>query len=274
MLNRTALASVLVAAAVVTAPAQWLNYPTHGIPRDAQGQPVLTGPAPKTASGVPDLSGLWSPAQTRLEGSGKGFPNAAGQELRSVFFDVNWGVKDGLPYQPWAARLAAQRKASDGRGTPETQCLPNSVIQKDGGPGAIHMKKFVQTPELLIILHERNVEFRQIFLDGRPLPKDPNPSWNGYSVGHWDGDTLVVETIGFREDTWLDFFGSPLTEMGKVTEKFRRPSLGTLQTEITIDDPKAYTKPWTVRLDQSLMVDTDLLEYVCLENERDLAHMK
>jgi hypothetical protein len=254
--------------------AQWLTYPTAGIPRDAQGRPVLTGPAPRTSQGVPDLSGLWSSGQTRLVGTGKGFENGAGRELRSVFFDANWGVKDGLPYQPWAATLAARRKSSDGEGTPETRCLPNSLIQKDGGPGAIHMKKMVQTSGLLIILHERNVEFRQIFLDGRPLPKDPNPSWNGYSVGHWENDTLVVETVGFREDTWLDFFGSPLTEAGRITERFQRPTFGTMVVEITVDDPKAYTKPWTITLDQRLVADTDLLEYVCLENERDSLHLK
>jgi hypothetical protein len=266
------VAALIAGASVVSG--QWLSYPTRGIPRDGQGRPVLTGPPPKTPQGVPDFSGLWSAAQTRREGTGKGFLNGAGQELRSVFFDVNWGVKGGLPYQPWAAALAGRRKASDGQGTPETGCLPNSVIQKDGGPGAIHMKKMVQTPDLLIILHERNVEFRQIFLDGRPLPKDPNPSWNGYSVGHWENDTLVIETVGFREDTWLDFYGNPLTEAGKITERLRRPTFGTMVVEITVDDPKAYSKPWTITLDQYLVADTELLEYVCLENERDSSHVR
>jgi hypothetical protein len=166
-----------------------------------------------------------------------------------------------------------QRKAEDGRGTPDTKCLPLSLVQKDGGPGIVHMKKIVQTPAVLVILYERNMEFRQIFLDGRPLPPDPNPAWNGYSVGHWEGDTLVVQTTGFRDGAWADFYGSPLTEAAKVTERFRRSDYRTLEVDLTVDDPKAYTRPWTVKIDSFLMADTDLLEYVCLENERDSAHL-
>jgi hypothetical protein len=253
---------------------QWLQYPTAGVPRLPDGSVNYNAPPPKLASGEPDLSGLWSAGQTRVVGQGTDFSNAAGQNLRSVFFDAAWGVEGGVPYQPWAAELVRRRKAEWGRDTPETHCLPNSILQKDGGPGAIHAKKFVHTPGLLIMLYERNVEYRQIFLDGRPLPADPNPSWNGYSTGRWDGDTLVVETNGFRDETWLDFYGSPLTEAGKVTERIRRPTYGQLEIELTLDDPRAYTRPWTVRIDQYLAVDTELLEYVCLENERDMAHLR
>ena len=134
------------------------------------------------------------------------------------------------------------------------------------------LKKIVQVSGLVIILSERNATYRQIFTDGRPLPADPNPSWNGNSSGKWDGDTLVVRTNGFRNDSWLDSGGSPLTEAGTVTEKFRRPNFGHLEVEITVDDPKAYTAPWTIRLNQPIVVDTDLLDYICLENERDSRH--
>jgi len=129
-------------------------------------------------------------------------------------------------------------------------------------------------PGALIILTERNIQYRVIFMDGRPLPTDPNPTWNGYSTAKWDGDTLVVETNGFRDDLWLDAAGNPLTNEGKMTERIRRPNFGTLEVEITINDPKAYTKPWTVKINQPLVLDSELLDYYCLENERDAVHMR
>jgi hypothetical protein len=135
------------------------------------------------------------------------------------------------------------------------------------------MKKFVQTPGLLIILNEFNANYRQIFLDGRPLPEDPQPTWNGYSTGKWDGDTLVVQSNGYRDDQWLDGNGSPLTSTAKVTERFRRPQFGKLEIEVTVDDPKSYTRPFTATVYQDLMVDTDLLDAVCAENEKDVQHL-
>jgi hypothetical protein len=125
----------------------------------------------------------------------------------------------------------------------------------------------------VVFLAERNASYRQIFTDGRPLPKDPNPSWNGYSTGHWEGDTLVVASNGFQSGQWLDRAGSPLTERGRITEKFRRPDYGTLEIEMTIDDPEAYTRPWTIQLKQEIVLDTELLDYICLENEKDSAHL-
>jgi len=135
------------------------------------------------------------------------------------------------------------------------------------------MKKIVQTPGLVLILNEYNKTYRQIFTDGRPLPKDPQPAWDGYSIGKWDGDTLVVETTGFRDGIWLDAFGDPLTDAAKVTERFHRVDYGHLEIELTVDDPKAYTKPWTIKLPQLLAINTDLLDYICLENEKDLRHL-
>jgi hypothetical protein len=134
-------------------------------------------------------------------------------------------------------------------------------------------RKLIQMPGLVVILSERDVTFRQIFIDGRPLPKDPNPSFNGYSVGRWEGDTLIVDTIGFRDGIWLDRKGSPLTDAGRMTERFRRTNFGNLEIEVTIDDSKAYTKPWTIKLHQLLVPDTDLLEYYCQDNEKDTAHI-
>jgi hypothetical protein len=137
-----------------------------------------------------------------------------------------------------------------------------------------HLLRFVQTPGLFTVLNEWNASYRLVFTDGRPLPDDPQPSWQGYSTAKWSGDTLVVDTIGMRDDTWIDWNGSVLTETAKVREEFRRPDFGHLEIRVTVDDPKAYTKPWTVMIKERLIVDTDLVEEVCLENERSLEHMK
>jgi hypothetical protein len=153
---------------------------------------------------------------------------------------------------------------------PTSFCLPIGIVR-------LHtmalLKKIVQTPGLLVILNEHNATYRQIFTDGRPLPLDPNPSWVGYSTGRWDGDTLVVQSTGFRDGLWLDANGSPLTEGARITEKFRRVSYGQLQIDVTVDDLKAYSAPWTVRLNQFLALDTDLVDYICHENEKDLPHL-
>ena len=245
--------------------AQWLNYPTPGVPRLANGKPNLTAPAPRISDGKPDLSGIWGWEDNR-PCPPDGCPDIrVGQE----FINIGWSLKGGLPYQPWAADLVKKRRAVNSMDDPQSHCLPRGAlrIHTDG-----LLKKFTQVPGLLVILTERNAGFRQIFTDGRPLPADPNPSWNGYSSGRWEGDTLVVQSIGFRDDLWLDAGGSPLTEAGKVTERFRRPSFGTLEIEITVDDSKAYTASWTIKLKQPIVLDTDLMDYICLENEKDSAH--
>jgi hypothetical protein len=136
-----------------------------------------------------------------------------------------------------------------------------------------YYKRIFMQADRMIILTERNMQYRQIFMDGRPLPQDPNPTWNGYSTAKWDGDTLVVETIGFKDDLWLDAVGNPLTNAGRMTERIRRPNYGKLEVEITIDDSSVYTAPWTVKLNQPLVLDSELLDYYCLENERDWVHM-
>jgi hypothetical protein len=231
--------------------AQWLNQPTAGMPRTAEGVPNLAAPAPKSADGKPDLSGLW-----RL-GLAMGY-------AANITADLAAG-----DIQPWAAALSRQRLEDFGKDDPEiTGCLP-------GGPRHITrpgLAKIIQTPVLIAILYE-DLSYRQIFLDGRPLPPDPNPSWMGYSVGRWDGDTLIVETSGFNDRTWLDFAGHPHSEALRITERYRRRDFGHMDLQVTLDDPKVYAKPWTLVAGGSLAPDTELLEYVCAENEKDRAHL-
>jgi hypothetical protein len=179
-------------------------------------------------------------------------------------------LSGGLPYLPWAAALVKERTAQFGRDDPVGFCKP---------PGAVRFltfppfRKFVQLPGLFIILSERDVTYRQIFTDGRALPSDLTPTPNGYSVGRWDGDSLLVQTAGFRDGTWLDRNGSPMTDAAKMTERFRRVNYGRLEVDLTIDDPKAYARPWTVTLRQQVVLDTELMDYHCTDNEKDAAHM-
>jgi hypothetical protein len=186
------------------------------------------------------------------------------------FVNIGWSLKGGLPYQPWAAELTKQRTIENRLHDPMSKCLPPGIVR-------LHthalMRKMVQTPTLVAILNEQSVWYRQIMLDGRPLPADPVPTWNGYSVGHWEGDTLVVVSNGFRDDLWLDANGSPMTSAAKITERFRRPDFGHLEIALTVDDPKAYTRPWTVTLKQTIVANSDLLDYVCQENEKDVPHL-
>ena len=179
-------------------------------------------------------------------------------------------VKDRLPYQPWAADLVKERSAQLGKDDPVGFCRP---------PGALRIltfpppRKFIQLPGLVVILSERDVTYRQLFADGRPLPGDPNPSWNGYSTGKWEGDTFVVDTNGFQDGIWLDRKGSPMTDAARVTERFRRVNYGRLEIEVTVNDPKAYTRPWSITLNQRIVLNTELLDYFCLDNEKDAKHL-
>ena len=262
--------------------AQWPDYKTPGVPRMADGKQDLKGPTPRTADGKPDLSGIWQ--YTRPPGTPPPAPAptpasqtaAAGGDIipaavrTSQFWNLGASFKDGLPFQPWAAELHRQRVASNSDDNPDAHCLPLGVMQlhTHGQP-----RKMIQTPGVIAIIYEANSGLRQIFTDGRPLPKDAEPWWYGYSVGKWDGDALVVESTNFRDLGWLDVEGSPLTESGKIIERFRRPDYGHLEIEVTIDDPKAYTKPWTVKVYQRILPDTELIEFVCQENERDAKHL-
>ena len=283
-----------VALVVILAPtiaAQWPAYPTPNVPKTPEGKPDLTGPAPKTADGHPDFSGIWT--NNRGQRGARGGAAAAGGAARggaatpappaptpaaptsgpplASFGNVGSGFSDGLPFQPWASDLVKKRMADNSKDNPDAHCLPMGFMQfhTHGQP-----RKIVQTPGVMVMIFEPNHGLRQIFTDGRTLPNkdDVQPWWYGYSVGKWQGDTMVVETTGFldNEPLWLDVRGSPLTNAAKVTEKFRRPNFGTLEIEVTVDDPKAYTKPWTVKVDQRIMLDTELIEFIC--EDRDATH--
>jgi hypothetical protein len=231
-------------------PAQWLNRPTPGIPRTADGKPNLSAPAPRAADGKPDLSGLW--------GMNAGPYGNIATDLKS----------DDI--QPWADALQKQRAASFNRDDPaQFECLPQGPRANLYAP---EMEKFIQTPGVLVILIE-DLTYRQVYLDGRELPTDADPSFMGYSVGHWEGDTLVVQTAGFKDRTWLDMAGHPHTEALKVTERFHRQDFGHMEISETIDDPKAFNKAFTITVKAELVPDTEILEYVCAENERDHRHL-
>jgi hypothetical protein len=241
--------SLILTAVATTAAAQWLNYRAPGIPRLPDGKPNLSASTPRMPDGRPDLSGLWK----IVRGDKYSLNVAADLKLDEI--------------QPWARALARRQMEEQGDGV---KCLP-------GGPqvgGIITLYKLVQTPGLMIILHEAGTgdAFRQVFLDGRELPKDPTPSWYGYSVGRWDGDSLVIDTIGFNDRTVLDAFRHPHTEGLHITERLRRRDFGHIELQQTYDDAGAYARPWTITLNLELAPDDEILEYFCNENERDLVH--
>jgi hypothetical protein len=189
----------------------------------------------------------------------------------ATFFNIAQNIPGGAPLQPWAAEVLKKRMGDNMKDNPDAHCLPLGLMQLHLHP---QPRKIIQTPNLIVILYEAQAGVRQIFMDGRSSPPaDVQPWWYGYSVGHWDGDTLVVTTTGFRDDVWLDVDGTPLTNTGRMIERFTRPNYGTLDIEITIDDPHVFTKPFTVKVTQRIMADTDLIEFICNENERSDAHL-
>jgi len=239
---------------LVTTPhldAQWVKLPTPGAPRTADGKVDLRGPAPRTADGKPDLSGMWL-AEAKFN-----------RDLAADF-------KGEVPMTAWGKALYDERRANDSRDDPDTYCLPDGVPRIAAAGGL--PSRIVQTPAMLTILHERGL-FRQIFMDGRTLQKNPDPTWMGYSTGAWEGDTLVVRSTGFNAKTWLDDVGHPHSESLNVIERYRRPDYGHLRLDITVEDEKAYTRPWTVTQELRLDPTGDLIEYVCNENERDAKHI-
>ncbi len=245
-----AAATMILSVIPMPAAAQWLHHKTPGIPRTKDGKADLSAPAPRLPDGKPDLGGIW------LVPGLKYLINIAA-DLKEV------------PFQPWAAAEYKRRMETRGKDDPNNFCLPSGIPEKDA---VTSPWKIVQTPDLIVILYESRTIYRQIFMDGRPLPDDPNPTWQGYSVGHWDGDTLVVETAGSNGKAWLDTNGHPVTDALKVTERYHRKDFGHMDLQITIDDPKAYTKPWTVTENPVLQPDDELLEYICEENNRDVGH--
>ena len=243
--------SLCVAAILFAAPAfaQWLDRKTPGIPRTPDGKPDLTAPAPRK-DGHPDLSGIWMVPGLKY------------------LINIAADLKD-VPFQPWAAAEYQRRRDTRGKDDPNNFCLPSMIPEK---VAVTSPWKIVEIPGEVIILYESRTIFRQIFTDGRPLPKDPNPTWQGYSVGHWDGDDFVVESNGFNGKGWLDTNGHPVTDALHVTERYHRKDFGHMDVAITIDDPKAYTRPWTIHENPELQPDTELLEYICEENNKDVGH--
>jgi hypothetical protein len=269
-------ASVLLLAACCGAQAQWLNYPTPGTPRTRDGKPDLTAPVPRAAGGKPDLSGVWQVEPTPAD------------ELNRLFGDLSAEnvLGDSLAaYSKYLVNILADFKPSDAPLRPEfadrvrqgakevyplTRCLPV------GPPGDLLVPgpfKIVQTPELILIRNEYENSLRQIYTDGRKPPADPDPLWLGYSVGKWDGDTLQVDTVGFNDKGWLDGMDHPRSEALHLVERFHRRDFGHLDVQVTIDDPKVYTKPFSVKFTELLLPDSDVTEYFCNENEKDRPHI-
>ena len=268
-----ALAALLAGAA--TLPAQWPEHRTEG-PRTEAGELDLKAPAPKMRDGHPDLSGLWQPMRPgRGNGNGRGRGPAApvrapGEPPAAQFGDLGAGFEKGLPYTEWGRQTRDQRKANNSKDNPDAHCRPLGLMQLHTHP---FEKKIVQGQGAIVIMYNANNDVRQILTNGQTLPEvGPQlaPWWYGYSVGKWEGDTLVVTTVGFRDDVWLDVNGSPLTGTGKMVERFTRLNFGTLQIDVTIEDPKAYTEPFTVRVMLQLMPNTELFESVC--EDRDAGH--
>jgi hypothetical protein len=293
-------ASAVIVACTAAISAQWPKFTETGVPRDKQGRVVMDAPAPRTADGKPDLTGHWlradpEPLPPEIAGivgdregqGGRGgrppgipleptvapFPPDPKSPPVATFFELGGNIKGGLPFTPWAAAIRKTRQAADAKDNPDANCMPMGITQFHMQP---QPRKIIQTPKVTLILYEANYGLRTIYTDGRKLPPqgEPQPFWYGYSVGRWEGDTFVVETNNLRGaedgpfDGWLDVRGSPYSQQAKFTERFRRPMFGKLEIDITVDDPKSYTKPFTVRINQRVTVDEEMIEFVCNENQQ------
>lgn len=247
-------ATLIFCLTITPAMAQWSNVRTRGVPRTGEGKVDMSAAAPRTSQGKPDLSGIWQ------------------ADKDSANEDLSDGLKNDFPIQPWAEELAKKRQARAAADIPTASCLPAGIPLLTISSAAYPLK-IVQQPDLIVILYEWFGEVRQVFLDGRTVPANPNPTWLGYSTAWWDGDTLVVDTTGFNGKAWLDAAGHPATEALRIVERYQRRDVGHLDVTLRIDDVKAYTRPWVVTLHLHLLPDTELLEFVCNENERDLRHL-
>src|ERR1700730_8347277 len=272
------LVALISSSASNGANAQWLNYPTPRSPRTPDGKTNLTAPAPRV-NGKPDLSGIWLAEATPLDELTRLFGDLAplsvpGDDARTFskyIFNILADFKrDEEPIQTEAAAVFRQRAPGAGKDFPTSHCLPAGV------PTALMIPipfKIIRTPGLIAMLFEGDNTIRQIYTDGRKHPADPFPLWLGYSVGKWEGDTLVVETVGFNDKSWLDATGHPHSDALHVVERFRRRDFGHLDVQVTIEDPKMYTRPFAITFTELLQPDTDILELFCNENEKDRAHL-
>jgi hypothetical protein len=251
---KAGLIAVLVVISSGALAAQWLGHNTPGIPRTADGKPNLAAPAPRTQDGKPDLTGLWAKSSVKY--------------ARNVAADLK--PEDLRP----ATRETVEAHREDlGKDGMQVRCLPlGPAYATSGDSTGSEMMRIIQTPQLIVMLNP-DLTYRQIWMDGRKLETTPNPSWMGYSVGRWEGDMLVVESFGFHPGTWLDRDGHPHTDQLRLTERYRRPTFGKLETDVTFDDPGAYAKPWTVKVVSDYAPDTEMLEWVCNEGAgRSLVH--
>ncbi len=277
MRNRNVWILIALAAAPAFVHAQWLDHRTPGIPRSPDGKPNLSARTPRAADGRPNLSGLWQTDSAPPEVLARLIPdatNGSGEEPLSRYF-INilsdFPTEEAAPIRPAAAAQFLQRAKDFSHVSPLSHCLPEGMPLVEMAPAPY---KIIQTPGLTFMLYERDTTFRQVYTDGRKLPDDPQPSWLGYSVGKWDGDTLVVETTGFNDRGWLDARGHTHSEALRLTERFHRPDFGHMEVQLTIDDPRTYTRPFSVKIKQRLLPDTDLLESYCAENEKDSHHLE
>ena len=273
--NRATVKMWLVVAVLASSvSAQWLGYPASGTPRSRDGSPNLTAKAPRASNGKPDLSGVWHVEPTslaemkRLFGAGVDTLEVPGMEVDTISkYAVNILLDfkpEDAPMRPETAAMLGPNKGYVGGCAPIGIPLTYLVSEPD---------EIVQTPRQIVMMFESDGTHRQIHTDGRPLPKDPEPTWLGYSVGNWEGDTLVVETIGFNNRTVLDVIGHPHSDALRIVERYYRRDFGHMDVEVTFDDPKMYTKPFSIKFTQTLLADSDVLETICTENEKDLAHI-
>jgi hypothetical protein len=278
-MRTTIVAAILCTGAVISGHAQWLNHPTAGVPKK-DGKPNMSAPAPRTADGKPDLSGVWTTDSTPSEEMTRLFPGldalaVPGDDprfLHKYFMNVFADIKPAdTPLSPQGAKIFLPRATTMSRDVPTSHCLPAGVPMGDLLPAP---RRFIQLPGLLVILYDGINPQRMIYTDGRKHVADPLPTWMGYSVGTWDGDTLVVDSRGFNDRTWLDAFGHPRTESMHIVERIRRRDFGHIDVQMTFDDSGAYTKPFSIQFTQTLQPNMDILEGVCAENERDRAHLQ
>ena len=280
MFKKIAFVSMFAAAAVVAGQAQWLDYPVPGVPRLPNGKVNMTAKPPRTRDGRPDLSGVWQTELATAEEIARRSDAVAnalvvpGDDFRTwnrYFLNILADfTPEDAPMRPEARRLL-ERNIPARAESPSVRCLPQSIPRTDLMSYAPF--KMIQTPDQITVLYELDNTFRQIHTDGRKLPVNPQPTWGGYSVGRWEGDTLVVDVGGFNDRGWLDSMGHPRSEALRIQERFHRRDFGHMDLTVTIDDPVMYTKPFTVKATEVLLPDSDVLETVCNENEKDRAHL-
>jgi hypothetical protein len=281
MSDRIVRIAFLFGAIVACTQGQWLNYPAPGSPRTRDGKANLTAKAPRAWDGKPDLSGVWHVEYASVEENRRLFGDSVDEfavpgddpgtfSKYSLNILIDFKPEDS-PMRPGTAELLKQNVAKRATDAPTLRCLPQGVPRAE--LFNYQPFKIIQAPGQMTVLYEMDNAYRQIYTDGRKLPVDPQPSWQGYSVGRWEGDTLVVDAAGFNDKSWLDVMGHPHSEEMRIQERFQRRDYGHMDLSVTIDDPKMYTKSFMIRVTEVLVPDSDVIETVCNEGEKDRGHM-